>query len=602
MVTLSEQIQQIYIGLLGRVANQQGHDYWEEEISTGKLTIEQFRANIVNEQPDYAEGLGSMDREQAIITLYDNLFQRAPEPAGLEYWLNGGGSSVNFDQLVLALINGASERDREVLELKVEVSQLPSNGAGGKVLVVTEDTSLAELLGTDASDLSGIQQIVLDRGATLSIEDNYAELFSARILSVKYHEVDAQASVELNVSSDLLLSEAIGPELGIPGLKLKAVISGGASLTISAEELEVNFARQGIRLSEEQSGSITITDAGLGFDPFDHSRYFGLGGTLSETPAFGEAVTVERNLYGHERAFGSLDAQSLSSGVYTLTANQIDRIGVENFSLADSAEATINVLDLGGQRLDLDVLQAAGFDIGVVTIDGQGAELHESTNLGGADEVRVEAEFGPETFDLTAAQFMGIESGVIIEEGTEHPVNVVVDQLAMLQSADVDINLSNVAVSGSTELFLWDHYEGALSDSEFGGHEVVFAESADLGDFSVILVDYGDTLPADEVVFSTAVQAERPIQVYGEPERNTHVIWDFSDLEGTKQEGDIDLSGYAAELGYIELWGALYDEVGEEVFSELPVGSEIRVKYPPSTTDQIVPLLGQPSQAEAILV
>jgi hypothetical protein len=123
MATVSEQIQEIYVGLLGRAADQAGLDYWTNEIEGGVLTIEQLRANIVNEQPEYAEGLGSMSRAQVVAELYERLFERAPEADGLEYWVNGDGASVNVDQLVYALSDGAGATDRLTLDNKVTAAE-----------------------------------------------------------------------------------------------------------------------------------------------------------------------------------------------------------------------------------------------------------------------------------------------------------------------------------------------------------------------------------------------------------------------------------------------------------------------------------------------
>ncbi|HIM07626.1 MAG TPA: DUF4214 domain-containing protein, partial [Gammaproteobacteria bacterium] len=57
-MTTAQQIQEIYVGLLGRSADADGLAYWTAEIDGNTLTIEQLRANIVNEQPEYAAGLG----------------------------------------------------------------------------------------------------------------------------------------------------------------------------------------------------------------------------------------------------------------------------------------------------------------------------------------------------------------------------------------------------------------------------------------------------------------------------------------------------------------------------------------------------------------
>jgi len=122
MENTAYQVQLIYIGLLGRAADQAGLDYWVDEIENGVLTIEDLRANIVNEQQEYADGLGSMTRAQVVSQLYANLFNREADADGLEYWVDGAGAGVNVDQLVLALIEGAAAPDRLVLDNKAEAA------------------------------------------------------------------------------------------------------------------------------------------------------------------------------------------------------------------------------------------------------------------------------------------------------------------------------------------------------------------------------------------------------------------------------------------------------------------------------------------------
>lgn len=123
MATTSESIQEIYIGLLGRAADADGAAYWTAEIDAGTLTLEQLRANIVNEQAEYASGLGSLTRAQTVAELYNRLFERTADATDLAYWVDGAGSSVNIDQLVLALSNGASAADRVVLDNKTDAAE-----------------------------------------------------------------------------------------------------------------------------------------------------------------------------------------------------------------------------------------------------------------------------------------------------------------------------------------------------------------------------------------------------------------------------------------------------------------------------------------------
>ena len=63
-------IQKIYLGLLGRPADAEGLAYWNEEIENGILTLEQLRANIVNEQPEFIEGPGQLSRAEFVAQLW----------------------------------------------------------------------------------------------------------------------------------------------------------------------------------------------------------------------------------------------------------------------------------------------------------------------------------------------------------------------------------------------------------------------------------------------------------------------------------------------------------------------------------------------------
>jgi len=150
MSSTTMQIQEIYVGLLGRAADAEGLAYWKAEIDGGVLSIEELRANIVNEQPEYAANLGSLSRTDLVTELYSNLFNRAPDAEGLSYWVTGGGSTVNADQLVLALVNGAAVADEAVLANRTEVANYYTDSG------VTYDASAAAsaIANVDGSDAS----------------------------------------------------------------------------------------------------------------------------------------------------------------------------------------------------------------------------------------------------------------------------------------------------------------------------------------------------------------------------------------------------------------------------------------------------------------
>jgi hypothetical protein len=152
MATTAEQVQQLYIGLLGRAADKEGLDYWVDEIDGGTLTLEQLRANIVNEQPEYINGLGSLTRIQLVNALYLNMFEREAGQEGLDYWVTGEGAGVNADQLVLALIDGAQTDDRLVLDNKTEAAEFYTANQGTSAYTASGATAaVADVDGTPES-------------------------------------------------------------------------------------------------------------------------------------------------------------------------------------------------------------------------------------------------------------------------------------------------------------------------------------------------------------------------------------------------------------------------------------------------------------------
>lgn len=169
MAITSAQVQQLYVAYLGRAADKAGIDYWLNELnaSPAKMTLENLRANIVNEQPEYKAIYGGLTREETVIKVYNNLFGRAPDAEGLAYWTTGGGASVNPDQLLVAFVNGASATDAKIVANKVLVAEVYTSTAGDNATTadaaavisgVTDDyaTVTAALGKLESGELSGL--------------------------------------------------------------------------------------------------------------------------------------------------------------------------------------------------------------------------------------------------------------------------------------------------------------------------------------------------------------------------------------------------------------------------------------------------------------
>lgn len=155
MATTSAQVQQLYVAYLGRAADKAGLDYWLNELNADNatLTLENLRANIVNEQAEYKTEYAGLSRAETVTKIYNNLFGRAPDAAGQTYWTTGAGASVSIDQLQAAFVAGASTADAKVITNKVLVSEVYTSTAGANANAADAKAILAGVTG-DASTIA----------------------------------------------------------------------------------------------------------------------------------------------------------------------------------------------------------------------------------------------------------------------------------------------------------------------------------------------------------------------------------------------------------------------------------------------------------------
>ena len=112
----STQLQELYVAYFERPADPLGLDYW-----LGESVSQAHFASIMHAQPEFQDVFGSRSTESQVNEIYQNLFNREADAAGLTYWTN----QINNDVLKLAEIathliwaaqnNPGSEADKAAL-------------------------------------------------------------------------------------------------------------------------------------------------------------------------------------------------------------------------------------------------------------------------------------------------------------------------------------------------------------------------------------------------------------------------------------------------------------------------------------------------------
>jgi len=96
--TTTESVQQLYLAYFNRPAEKGGLAYWVDAIGKNGGTLKDV-STAFSKTPEYQAQFANLTSEQIITKIYDNLFNRAPDPSGLKYWsgnLASGALSVSY--------------------------------------------------------------------------------------------------------------------------------------------------------------------------------------------------------------------------------------------------------------------------------------------------------------------------------------------------------------------------------------------------------------------------------------------------------------------------------------------------------------------------
>jgi len=414
-MSTTSQIQEIYVGLLGRAADAEGLAYWVAEIDGGVLTIEQLRANIVNEQGEWATGLGLLSREDLVTSLYDSMFNREPDAAGLVYWSTGAGSTVNADQLVLALSNGASTTDRTTLDNKTEaatyytenVSTYVASEAVAAVADVSSQASTVIASKGASAVLAGGLQISLTSSADVQTGSANADVFSAGLLTATAGDtlVGGDGTDTLTIETTSALASTFSSS-GIENVILTMYGANSVDMT--------NFSGVTQFETQDSTGAITlnnVSESGMAL-AFDGASTNSITANYSAGALSGGSDVAQIVLNGASAVAVDVDPGFESALVTVNATSDIDTLttpGITNFVLQGSAN-----VDFANTTLDgIASLTATSFS-GNMTTGAVGSDGFAASDIvGGADGTSVLLGSGADKIGFTGAEDTATDTNTV---------------------------------------------------------------------------------------------------------------------------------------------------------------------------------------------
>ncbi len=115
---IEESVAKLYIATFDRAPDAKGLEYW---LGSG-LSIEEIAKSFFDQEETQEKYPAEYSNEDFIIEVYRNLFDRDPDDAGLDYWIEELESGrVTRDYFILTVMNGAKGDDEKILDNKTEV-------------------------------------------------------------------------------------------------------------------------------------------------------------------------------------------------------------------------------------------------------------------------------------------------------------------------------------------------------------------------------------------------------------------------------------------------------------------------------------------------
>ncbi|ESQ99786.1 hypothetical protein F753_08390 [Stutzerimonas chloritidismutans AW-1] len=156
---IASQVQALYVGYLGRAADQAGLDFWTNAITAGTSTIESVALGFTLSQ-EYTSKYEGLTTTQLVEQVYFNLLGRAADAEGSAFWAGEiDNGTISADTLIASMINSLGAIDQQVIDNKVYVANAYTASAGAAYNVEAGAAVLVGVDGTQASVAAALQNI-----------------------------------------------------------------------------------------------------------------------------------------------------------------------------------------------------------------------------------------------------------------------------------------------------------------------------------------------------------------------------------------------------------------------------------------------------------
>ena len=273
------------------------------------------------------------------------------------------------------------------------------------------------------------------------------------------------AALHIIVNSNLTLSDVASlSSLSTSGVKLDFQIVNGFTLTLSAEELHKYVFEKGIDVDMTEgvvhTGKVVITNAGLTFDAFSDGTVAedDLGGTLTDTFAESDDLTINRSVTGYQRPGNDTSTDTLTidstgatplvlTSAITSIATTLNIIGNQNVDLA-LAPVTLGDAESDTNDFSIDFSLLTGTLTGLTVKDFSDVVSVRGNNSGTRIDVELTGDVG-ESGNTKGLNSSGVEQYVVTSIDTDGDGNINENESATFYLCDTTKDVTVLGLKGN---------------------------------------------------------------------------------------------------------------------------------------------------------
>jgi len=194
-VATQANVTKLYIATFDRAPDSAGLDYWVESSDFG---LEDIATSFFDQNETKAKYPDGYSTEDFVTSIYTNLFKRSPDTAGLDYWVVALNSGVISKSLfILAVTNGALGDDATILENKTEVGlAFAAKGLNDSTLATSVVSGVTANSETVTSALSVIDSLTVAYADTDFEATDWTEATHSKNVDPNFDEVFDDSQVK----------------------------------------------------------------------------------------------------------------------------------------------------------------------------------------------------------------------------------------------------------------------------------------------------------------------------------------------------------------------------------------------------------------------